>query len=658
MVNRRSRRLAVILAGAGLPAAFAVAAEEATDLGQMVITAPPMSDPITVETDPRAPRQPVPAADGAAYLDNIPGFASARKGGTSGDPVFRGLGGSRLNILQNDTYVFGGCGGRMDPPTAYIYPESFEQVTVVKGPQTVLHGGGNLAATVLFERRTERFEQPGTRFFGSALAGSHDRNDQLADFTAGNADGFLRAIGTRSAAGNYEDGDGTEIHSEYTRWSGTAIAGWTPDDDTRLELTVERSDGEAAYADRTMDGTAFDRTGYSARYETALPGGFDRLTAQYYHSYVDHVMDNFTLREPPVMMGNPMKMVSNPDRETQGARAAVDLTLGAATFATAGVDHRTDAHTKRTASSSDGSAPVLGPRIDDMSFTTTGVFAEVEHQAGARDTWVGGLRFDRTKATAESAVGGAAAGDDDEDTTRGAFVRLEHSLSPATVVFAGVGQAERSPDYWERATDFDLGPELLSQLDLGLSHRAASFDANVSAFYGQIDDYILIDWNTPKSARNVDVSTYGVEADAAYRLAPSWKATATLAHIWGNNDTDDRPLPQVPPLEGTLALDYDNGTYTAGVLMRAVAAQDRVDVGSGSIVGQDLDESDAFTVVSLHGGYRAGKQVELTAGVDNLFDETYAEHISRAGAAVPDFEQTEQVNEPGRTYWLKATARF
>jgi hypothetical protein len=47
-----------------------------------VITAPEMMRPLVVETDPRAPRQPIPAHDGADYLKSIPGFSMIRKAGT------------------------------------------------------------------------------------------------------------------------------------------------------------------------------------------------------------------------------------------------------------------------------------------------------------------------------------------------------------------------------------------------------------------------------------------------------------------------------------------------------------------------------------------------------------------------------------------------
>ncbi|MCL2161501.1 MAG: TonB-dependent receptor plug domain-containing protein, partial [Betaproteobacteria bacterium] len=156
---------------AALPA---LAAEEEQALDPVVVTAAPMSDPLTVTTNAKAPRQPVPAHDGADYLKTIPGFSIIRKGGTDGDPVFRGMAGSRLNILADGEMIHGGCGGRMDPPTAYIYPESFDRITVLKGPQSVAWGPVS-AGTVLFERDFKPYGTPGYRFFGSAMFGSFGR---------------------------------------------------------------------------------------------------------------------------------------------------------------------------------------------------------------------------------------------------------------------------------------------------------------------------------------------------------------------------------------------------------------------------------------------------------------------------------------------------
>ena len=96
------------------------------ELSPTVITAIAPSSPLTIVTNPKDPRQPVPASDGGDYLKTIPGFALVRNGGTNGDPVLRGMFGSRLNILTNGGMMLGACPGRMDAPTSYISPETYD----------------------------------------------------------------------------------------------------------------------------------------------------------------------------------------------------------------------------------------------------------------------------------------------------------------------------------------------------------------------------------------------------------------------------------------------------------------------------------------------------------------------------------------------------
>ncbi len=82
-------------------------ADEAT-LEPVVVTAPAMKAPLEVSFDPRAPQQPLPATDGASLLKAIPGMSVIRKGGTDGDPLFRGMAASRLNILLDGEQILGG----------------------------------------------------------------------------------------------------------------------------------------------------------------------------------------------------------------------------------------------------------------------------------------------------------------------------------------------------------------------------------------------------------------------------------------------------------------------------------------------------------------------------------------------------------------------
>jgi iron complex outermembrane receptor protein len=179
-----------------------------------------------------------------------------------------------------------------------------------------------------------------------------------------------------------------------------------------------------------------------------------------------------------------------------------------------------------------------------------------------------------------------------------------------------------------------------------------------------VDDYILIETGYLKGmrsvtvTRNIDARTWGGEADATFALTARWQLTGTLAYTRGENLTDDLPLAQMPPLELRTGLNYTDQRWSAGMLWRTVAEQDRYALRQGNVVGQDLGPTGGFGVLSLNAGWRPAAGVLVSAGVDNLFDKTYAEHLSRGGAAVSGFEQTTRVNEPGRTLWLKVGASF
>ncbi|AUM00197.1 TonB-dependent copper receptor [Rhodocyclaceae bacterium] len=665
MQHRQTRIAAALIA---LPVALPVVAAEETTLSPQVVTAAPMNEPLTVVTDPRAPRQPIPALDGADILKTIPGFSVIRKGGTSGDPVFRGMAGSRLNILLDGENILGGCGGRMDPPTAYVFPESYDRMTVLKGPQTVIHGPGNSAGTVLFERSRERAVEAGGAADASLTAGSFGRLDLMGEGRFATPEFYVRGTATRTRADDYEDGDGNRVHSAYKRWSGTVALGWTPDDETALELTYARSDGEAAYADRTMDGSVFDRENVGLRLaKRKLSPVVEKLEALVYRNYIDHVMDNFSLRDG-TMPG--MRMVSNPDRLTRGARVAADLRLAEPTLLTVGIDGQRNDHTLRSAMGVNAEEAYRSKaRTTDATFRNHGVFGELRHDLTEQDRLIGGLRLDRWRAQDHRSGAIVTAGQRRSDTLTSGFARWEHDLAhSAATAYAGLGRSERFPDYWELISQnkqslttnsaFLTKPEQTTQLDLGINWDAGTVSGSVSAFYADIDDYILIDKVTKSggatTVRNIDARSYGMEAGLAWRFARNWQTDASLAWVRGHNRTDDSALAQQPPLEARFGLNWDNGTWSAGALWRLVAAQNRVDPGKGNIAGQDVGETSGFGVFSINGGYRMNKRVKITAGIDNLFDKKYAEHLSRSGAAIPGYEADTRVNEPGRSMWVKA----
>ncbi|MBC3501263.1 TonB-dependent copper receptor [Pseudomonas sp. SWRI59] len=650
-------------------------AHAAPELSPTVITAVAPSSPLTVVTNPKDPRQPVPASDGADYLKTIPGFSAIRSGGTNGDPVLRGMFGSRLNILTNGGVMLGACPNRMDAPTSYISPETYDRLTVIKGPQSVIWGPGGSAGTILFEREPEKFGTLGSRVNASLLAGSNGRFDKVLDAAAGNSQAYARFVGNQSRSDDYHDGNDDTVPSRWDKWNGDVTLGWTPDQDTLLELTAGKGDGEARYAGRGMDGSQFKRESLGLRFEKSNLGDvLDKVEAQVYYNYADHVMDNYSLRTPSGsgMMGMPM--VSNVDRRTMGARVKATWRWADVQLVS-GIDAQTNEHRQRGGMGVDAHKGQAWTK--DADFHNYGAFSELTWYVSDADRLISGARLDRASAR-DFRKGSATEGDTRADTLPSGFVRYEHDLAAiSATTYIGLGHAQRFPDYWElfspkqapagAANAFDgIKPEKTTQLDFGIQYRDERLEAWASGYVGQIRDYILFDYRTgmmgmsTSQAQNIDARIMGGELGAAYTLSENWKADATLAYAWGKNSSDSKALPQMPPLESRLGLTYSRDVWSVGALWRLVAAQNRIAENQGNVVGKDYDKSAGFGVFSLNGAYKVNNNLKLSAGVDNLFDKTYAEHLNLAGNAGFGYPATDPqpVNEPGRTFWTKVDFSF
>ena len=675
-------------------------------LTPMVVTGVAQQSPLTVVTDPKIPRQPMPASDGADYLKTIPGFSAVRNGGVNGDPVFRGMFGSRLKLLSNGGEMLGACPNRMDSPSSYISPDTFDKLTVIKGPQTVLWGPGASAATVLFEREPEQFSEPDYRLNASLLTGSNGRFDRNLDAAVGSTQGYARLMANSSQADDYADGNGDTVPSRYDKWNTDIALGWVPDADTLVELTAGRGDGFARYAGRGMDGSQFQRESLGLRFEkTSIGETFYGLEAQVYYNYADHIMDNYSLRDfvPTMMMTKPT--LSRVDRRTLGGRL-VGTWQWTDVEVKAGIDAQRSEHRKVMNPTGAVNQMVAAadsdslPWVPDAVLHSYGLFGELTWQLSEREKVISGLRLDLHEATDERAFFNShhptlknmmgmpvsqdwtnpSSGDTRRDTLYSGFMRYERELSGMPVTgYAGLGHAERFPDYWElfvsnpgpvgTVQPFDsVRPEKTTQLDVGLQYAKGPLQAWVSAYAGLVEDYILFSYVPgvmPGMLRaevsNIDATIAGGELGASYRFNRNWKGDASLAYAWGKNRSDDRAMPQIPPLEGRLGLTYERENWSTSGLWRVVASQGRVAENQGTVVGKDFDESAGFGVLAVNGAYRLDQHFKLSAGVDNLLDKAYSEHLNLAGSAgFPDYglDATRRVNEPGRTYWARLDISF
>ncbi|WP_454007370.1 TonB-dependent copper receptor [Alcaligenes sp. Marseille-Q7550] len=672
---------AAVLACLSHPAAAQTPPVE--QLSPIVVTGVTPETPLLFSTNPKLPRLPLPASDGADYLKTIPGFTAIRNGGSNGDPVLRGMFGSRLAILANGSAMPGACPARMDAPTSYISPQSFDELTIIKGPQSVRWGPGASAGTVRLERKPPAFTEPDATLEASLLGGSWGRHAGAADFAAGNASYYTRLTVNRDRAQDYSDGDGERVPSRWKKWNADVSVGLTPDPDTLLELSAGTGDGYARYAGRGMDGTRFKRESLGMRFKKDMDQGLLRnVEAQLYYNYADHVMDNHELRPFKPGGGMSMPMASNVDRLTWGARLSADWTLREKLTLTTGLDLQRSRHRKRSAMGRQDYRDQ--PWIKDAEFDNLGVFTEARWELADGYRLAGGARLDRAGAKDLRPTLGSGmmnmtnpgAGVRRRETLPSGFLRLEHDLESVPLsLYAGLGHVQRMPDYWElispqrgpqgSASAFlGVRPEKTTQLDIGAQYKGETLSAWASAYAGHIQDYILFDYpsggmmGAGAQARNVQARIMGAELGADVQVGRNWKLGAALAYAWGRNRSDGRPLPQMPPLDLRLNADYTRGAWSAGGVWRLVAAQNHYASGQGNVVGYDFGPTGGFGTVSLYGGYKVNRHLALTAGVDNVFDKTYSEHLNLAGNSGFGYAAATRFNDPGRTVWLKAALSF
>lgn len=632
-----------------------------------------------------------PLGDGADLLRGVAGVTVGRMGGHGLEPRVRGLGEGNLNILVDGAYIHGGCPNRMDPPSSFASPNSFDEVTVIKGVQTLRLGPGGTAGTVIYQRSVP--ELPESRTWGTELAtsyGSWHKQPELgvdAGWTSNSF--FLRAQGGVRSFDSYEDGSGETVRSAFDSEHLNLILGFGAAASGQVELGIEavRTD-DALFAGAGMDSP--EDSGDTFRFKfhrSEATLGLDEIKVDLYYSGVEHLMDNYSLR--PLMAPMAMRVPSTSD--TFGGTASAEREISERMNLTIGIDYQENVREAlRFAGPNPEAVGMLQSVMwPDASLTQGGLFIEGEQLLGDRSRLLFGGRLDRFTAQADKADVKPAGmnrspnqlfddyyglqAEDWSASEPSGLVRFEHFLKPGLTLFTSLSRSARAPDTTERYLGSNnlaapkrwvgnpqLDPAKHYQLDLGLASPGPSATWSVTGFIDDVDDFILRDRAHGQDGilrndnatiyRNVEARLVGLELEGSYEPSERWLISGVASGVRGENRSDERPIAQIPPLQGWLQLDYGSERWGTMGLFRWAASQTRVDDDPLTGSGQDLGETAGYGVLDLSGRYRILQSLSLIAGVDNVFDRTYANHLNRGNLFDPD---PVRINEPGRTFWVR-----
>ena len=629
------------------------------------------------------------SSDGGEFLAQINGVSVSRFGGRGLEPVIRGQSQTRLNILLDGSYVHGGCPNRMDPPASWAALETYENVNVLKGVQTLTQGGGGSGGTVLFERDTRSLaEDKGVHgrvgVMGSSNQIQHDIN---ADIVAASEKAYIRGIAEDKKAKNYKDGNGKDVRSAFNHQQAGVIIGFMPTADRLLEFSHEYNHfTDALYPGAGMDSPEEKGNITRLRYlDRPNSDGVDEVKFELYRSDIDHLMDNFSLRA-----FNPSKKMQTPTTSlTTGGRLSLKSSINN-TQIEYGIDLQKNTRNAVLNNMNTGTARSVSLMWPDIRIKQTGVFAEATSKLGKKQTLKYGIRLDKVdvnygKANTASQLTGRTANQSYQayygttahnktENNIAAMLRYEKQISPDTQIFTGLSHTVRTADATERGINKwladatqrwvgnpDVKPEKHNQLDVGITKVTDKYSANASVYFDKVNDYILRDGARGQAGvlrsdnadiyRNIDAELYGLEAEAKIKLNNKLDLSTSLATVHASNISDKRPIAQTPPLNGNVQLDYKQSKWGIGTRLRFAAKQSRVD----TLSKQEVGESAGYAVVDFYGNAKLNKSLKLRYGIDNLFNKNYANHINRSNLL--DNNAT-GVNEAGRTAWLKLITEF
>jgi iron complex outermembrane recepter protein len=622
-----------------------------------------------------------PARDIGEALRQVEGIDIVRKGAIANDIVLRGLQKDNINVLMDGAKIYGACPARMDPPAFHFDFAEVEQVKIIKGPYDVENPGSMGGVVNIFSKRTRKG-------FGSDLSatyGSYNSVNSSATASYGDDrfDGLLGFAYKRSDVP--ESGDGkliTDIYpgtnpnryrsdtmdsKAYEIFTGWTKFGFNPTANSRTEISYSYQDAEhVLYPYLKMDAD-YDRThllNWNYRIEKISPM-VKEVRLQAYWDRVSHLMDD-RLRFSSTT--SPRYYSMQTDARTQGIGASLQgvVALGPGTLKV-GLDYTNrswEAQNKR------GMFTMMNPftpvnMIPDVFVDNFGMFTEYDLPLSEKFSVKAGIRGDLTWVNAGKDNTPADAKSDSD--FGGVSANLQFTYKPLREVelFLGLGRGYRTPDPEEMYIDVPamapavtwrgnphLDATVNHQADLGVKYASERFYVSTSIFYSYLTDFVNFYQASPsqKSYQNIDASIWGAELGSQFSLPFDLFLKGSLSYVEGRNRDDNRPLSEIPPLQGTIALRYDNGNLFAEIAENLTRKQDRVDSGLNE------QPTAGWATTDIKAGYNY-RDLSVYAGIYNLLDKQYYSHLSYVRdpfASGVGFK----VPENGRNFYVTVAYRF
>lgn len=590
----------------------------------------------------------------AQTLSTQPGLSVRYSGPAASTPVIRGLSGERVLVLQNGQRT-GDLSASSPDHSLSIDPLAATRLEVVRGPASLLYGSNALGGVVNVIAQTIPTTVPTHAEGYVAVQGESVNPGGAATAELILPVGGSFAVSGRAGYRNVDDvrtgGGGTLANTFFHNRYGQAGAGYIGE---RVQGGVAFNGygfqyGLPASADAEESGVSIRGHRYegTTRADVGLGGGFftnlrAEGSAQWYtHDEIEdtgEIGTTFNLR-------------------TQTAGLIAKTVHGRLTgaFGVSGLFRQ------YSPEGEEALTPAANTRNGGLF-----VYQALSLGGGDRAPQLqAGARYDvyRLSAAEGDRFGGGVTRDfNNVSGSIGLSVPVAEYLSAnvsAARSFRAPTVEELFSDGFHAATgayelgDPDLGVETNSGLEAVLRAQSERINAQLSAFYNRIDNYIYpllsgqrFDDEVGDSVPFYEYDQRGAELRGLEGQVEGTVARHVVLGVTGDLVRGDfrggGHLPFMPPARLGASARFDNNRFSAGIEARHAFAQDRVATREGQGIDDPIateTPTGAYDLVNVSVGYtliRSARVHSITLRADNLLDERYRDAASRIKDFAPN----------------------
>lgn len=584
----------------------------------------------------------------------------------------RGLGRNRVVFLIDGCRV--NTASDVNAQFGFIDPNEIERIEVLKGPISALYGSGSMGGVVNVITKKGNFStKTQTKSSVAASMGTNPQGFTTFANTALNTSNFwLYASGGKRDYDSYEDGDGQEIYnSQFDDYHINLKSGykWNPLNITQLNIQYLKGQdigipGKGLALPQGPDITfpETDRTLVSLTHEFIPEKG--ALSKSEINLFFQEIDRNVTMEFPAKA---PMKSVlPSALHTTYGVKWQNMFDFQSHGLVT-GLDIWSwEIESTRVKNFKNGRTGIDTPMADARQINA-GFFLEDNIDLSSLFTLNLGGRLDYIKTRSDELYNWIVPpspamtpvlkrnAESDNDLSWDAHAGLTVNLSaPWSMTLLGAA-SYRAPDLMDKYKYLafsggqtygnpDLDPERSLFLEYGIHYKQSDFRISGAVYGNFLKDMITEKLQSPGIYQMENVNKariFGGELEAQWYLSNLWTLYANIAWTKGENETENEDLAFIPPLNGLAGIGYNPEELGLWGDLNLEWADNQNNVASGET------PTSGWATVNAKAGYRfliGQTHHDFMLGIDNLFDQQYANHLSTSRGVV--------LTDPGMNLYL------